>query len=139
MSQLGLGVMIQMLRGNEESVAAYRGALGKTIKNLGLMSDESLRLEFTDGSAIKFFDDGQSCCETRYMTTDDKLDDFAGATFAGVRIEEADNRPGDEEHEVQFLLVDTSKGTFTMESHNEHNGYYGGFALVCRTANNDHA
>ena len=35
-----------------------------------------------------------------------------------------------ETHEVQFLEIKTSKGIFTMSTHNEHNGYYGGFAIV---------
>lgn len=30
-------------------------------------------------------------------------------------------------HEVQFLHVKTSKGSFAVSNHNEHNGYYGGF------------
>ncbi len=130
---LGIGVMLRKLGGNEESVAAYQGALNKTIQALSLTTGKALRLRFIDETAVEFVDDGQSCCESRYMTTDDKLDDFVGATFTGVRIETAANLPHEwGEHEVQFLLVDTSKGTFTMESHNEHNGYYSGFAVICR-------
>lgn len=132
MSNLGIGVMIRMLGGNEESVAALSAALNKVIADVRLVN-ERLCFKFTDGSGIRLYDDGQSCCESRYMTTDDKLDDFVGATLTGVRIETAGNRAAeyDTVHEVQFLLVDTSKGTFTMESHNEHNGYYGGFWIVC--------
>jgi hypothetical protein len=35
-------------------------------------------------------------------------------------------------HETQFLIVDTTKGSFTIVNHNEHNGYYGGFGLVAQ-------
>ena len=37
-----------------------------------------------------------------------------------------------EVHEVQFLDVKTDKGVFQMSSHNEHNGYYGGFWIIAR-------
>jgi hypothetical protein len=50
-----------------------------------------------------------------------------------MRLMDVDNRPHDYDvHEVQFLIVDTDKGSFTCESHNVHNGYYGGFLVVCR-------
>jgi len=138
MGNLGMGVMIRMLLGDDtESATTYRGAIGKTISEIVLSPDgKLLTIRFTDGTGVCFLDDGQSCCEHRYMTTDDKLDDFVGATFTAARIASAADRPdGDDNvHEVQFLHIDTSKGTFTVESHNEHNGYYGGFALICRTA-----
>lgn len=37
-------------------------------------------------------------------------------------------------HEVQFLVVHTDKGDLTMSSHNEHNGYYGGFSIEARVS-----
>jgi hypothetical protein len=65
------------------------------------------------------------------MRTDDTLTDYAGAELLDVALEDAPSLPaGGEEHEVQFLRVKTSKGTFVMSSHNEHNGYYGGFWIV---------
>jgi hypothetical protein len=36
-----------------------------------------------------------------------------------------------EDHDIAFLLVQTSDGVFTMVNHNEHNGYYGGFLVTC--------
>jgi len=33
-------------------------------------------------------------------------------------------------HEVQFVLITTSLGVFTMATHNIHNGYYSGFSVV---------
>lgn len=127
---LGSGVMIGMLAGNEKSVEAFTGALNKKISALELKDDE-LRFTFEDGTKIKLFDDGQSCCEHRYMTTDDDLKYFVGATLMGAEVADAPNQPDEYggEHEVAFLKVTTSKGVFTMESHNEHNGYYGGFLI----------
>ena len=54
----------------------------------------------------------------------------AKAGMLGAEIKEAPSIPTEyDEHEVQFLEVLTSKGGFTMASHNEHNGYYGGFLI----------
>lgn len=129
---LGIGVMIGQLSGNKETVEAYQSAINKTISKADL-SDDALVLTFDDGTGIKFFDDGQSCCESRYMRTDDKLDEYAGGKFLGAEIKHAPDVENDGEcHEVQFLEIKTSKGEFTMSSHNEHNGYYGGFSLVIR-------
>jgi hypothetical protein len=50
-----------------------------------------------------------------------------------MRLQDASERPDEYGiHEVQFLIVDTDRGSFTCETHNEHNGYYGGFLVVCR-------
>lgn len=131
MGQLGLGVMLNMLGGNAESVAAFTGAVGKTISALRLGDDDALHFEFSDGTKLKLSDEGQSCCEQRYMRTDDDLSEFVGAKLLGAEIKEAPNMPdGYGEHEVQFLEVKTDRGVFTMASHNEHNGYYGGFWIV---------
>lgn len=129
MSHPGIGVMLGYLAGNESSVNAFTGAVNKTISALELKDDE-LHFTFSDGTKIKLFDDGQSCCEHRYMTTDDDLPYYVGAVLMDAEVAEAPNQPDEYgDHEVQFLKVKTSKGVFTMESHNEHNGYYGGFLI----------
>lgn len=130
MGQFGIGVMIGYLAGNADSVDAFKGALNKTIAGLTLGDDDALHFTFEDGSKIKMFDGGQSCCESRYMRTDDNLSDYIGAQLLGAEIKEApDIQDEYGEHEVQFLEVKTSKGSFTMASHNEHNGYYSGFLI----------
>ena len=54
-------------------------------------------------------------------------------TLLALELKEAPSQENEwGEHEVQFLEVTTSKGEFTMASHNEHNGYYGGFAIELR-------
>jgi len=125
-----MGVMLSMLSGNRESVDAFAAAIGKRIASLEVVRDEGLRLWFDDGTGLAIDDDGQSCCESRYMTTDDDLSAFVGATLTSAEVREA---PGVEdkygEHETQFLVVTTSLGAFTCCTHNEHNGYYGGFAV----------
>jgi hypothetical protein len=105
--------------------------IGEVIKNVWLDEDlNELFLEFDNGNKLELSDQGQSCCETRYMRTDDNLNDYIGAKFLGLEVKDAPEVEDDYgTHEVQFLEIQTSKGVFTMANHNEHNGYYGGFLL----------
>lgn len=88
---------------------------------------------FKNGKGLEFLDDGQSCCEYRYMTIDDNLDEYAGATFDSFDVVDAPEIEDDGEvHEVQFLRIHTSFGDLSIANHNEHNGYYGGFDVICK-------
>jgi hypothetical protein len=129
MSNLGIGVLISRMTGNKETVEAVKSSLGKRIQNVNL-EDNRLVFSFVDGSQLAIWDDGQSCCEHRYMATSDKLEQFHGADLVDFEIKtvpNADHEWG--EHEIQFLDVRTSVGVFQIANHNEHNGYYGGFSL----------
>jgi hypothetical protein len=129
---LGVGVMIAELSGNEGSVKAFASCIGKKIKRVWLEED-ALKFTFEDGTNLELFDDGQSCCESRYMRTDDNLDDYAGAELVSAQTVTGPDVPGEyDAHETEFLEVYTSKGSFKMVSHVEHNGYYGGFAITAR-------
>ncbi len=124
----GLGFNISYLGGNQESVKTLHEAKGGVIQSAVIDAD-ILRLAFEDGRTLVIYDDAQSCCEYRHMSTDDNLDDMIGATF--VEVELAESQPDVEEanyevHERCFLDLKTSKGVYTLVSHNEHNGYYGG-------------
>lgn len=108
--------------------------VGKVIDIVTLESDDALHFLFSDGSKMQLWDDGQSCCEHRYMTTDDDLMLFSGAKLVGIEVKDAPDVANydadyDHCHEVQFLEVITNRGCFTMATHNEHNGYYGGFCV----------
>jgi hypothetical protein len=130
MGQLGVGVMIKRLGGNASSYKAFTDAVGKTIAALHLGEDDALHFEFNDGSKMKLSDEGQSCCEHRYMRTDDDLTYYIGAKLMDAEIKDAPDQEYEHgDHEVQFLEVQTDKGVFTMASHNKHNGYYGGFCI----------
>ncbi len=134
MGQLGIGAMISMLGGSVESVAAFSAAKGKEIGALEI-KDNALCFTFTDETRLRLRDDGQSCCEVRYMRTDDPLSDFVGGTLMDAEVRSAPNEPDAwGEHEVQFLVVTTSKGVFTIANHNEHNGYYGGICVIAEAA-----
>lgn len=87
-------------------------------------------LRFLTGN-LQVKDNAQSCCENRYLTTDDDLPSFVGASLVGVdrvEVEAADDDYGDV-HEQMFVKLETTAGTITLVAHNEHNGYYGGFCI----------
>lgn len=110
-----------------------RRSWGKVIAEVKVVEgeDDELRFRFSDGSGLRIFDQGQSCCERRHMTCDDDLSYYAGSTLLHIGVADGPTLdPDTEPHEQQFLNVTTSKGVFTCVNHNEHNGYYGGFDVV---------
>ena len=134
MSQPGMGVMINELFGAPNGAELIQDAKGRTITHLDLNTeDNALHITLDGELKIKLRDDGQSCCEHRYMRTDDDLLYYIGAKLQNVYIkpgpEETNGEWGDT-HEIEFLEIETSKGSFIVANHNEHNGYYGGFYLV---------
>ena len=138
MSRLGMGSMLSMLGGNEETVNAHKSAMGKKIKSIRIDDDYNggdggLEMLFDDGTGIWIYDDARSCCENRYLHTDDKVSDFAWATFIEAELREGGEKDdGWETHEWEFVVIKTSLGEFTLETHNKHNGYYGGFYVKIR-------
>lgn len=130
MSQPGLGVMLSALGGaSEKTATAIRAGIGKRVAEAAIVNN-ALRLKLADGSRLRLWDGGQSCCESRYMTCDDDLPYYAGAELLQVEVKDGPTVTDDcDVHEQQFLVVTTSKGSFTVANHNEHNGYYGGISL----------
>ncbi len=124
-----------MLGGNSESVAAVNASMNRVIKKL-VLDDDTLTFTFEDGLVVSLTDEGQSCCEHRYMKTDDELSDYAGATLTDIEVVDAPDQEDQwgEVHEIQFLRVHTSKGVVVISAHNEHNGYYGGFCIRAKVA-----
>ena len=139
MSRPGIGAMLGMLGGNEKTVNAHKSAMGKKIRSIRVDEDYNgkdggLEMLFDDGTGIWLYDNGRSCCEHRYLHTDDNVSDFVGATFIEAELREGGEKEEDYEfHEWEFVIIKTSLGEFTLETHNIHNGYYGGFHLIIRT------
>jgi hypothetical protein len=137
---LGVGAMISLLGGNEESVKAFQACIGKKIAALVLDpeangGDGALRFTFDDGSKMLLLDDARSCCESRYMHTDDDLAPYIGSKLKGAEVAEGPAPIETSDYEVKetaFLKVKTTKGTFTVVSYNNHNGYYGGISIRAR-------
>jgi len=129
MGQTGLGVMLNFLGGNEETVSAIKASIGNAITSIALDA-ESLVIGLSNGTSLKLWDDGQSCCETRYMSCDDDLQSFIGDKLVGIELKNTQNMEYEYgAYEVQFLDIITDKSRFQIANHNEHNGYYGGFSI----------
>jgi hypothetical protein len=79
----GLGVMINMLGGNADTGKAVQAAQGREIASVKLV-DDTLRIGLVGGEALVLRDDGQSCCENRYMHSDDDFSAFVGGQFLGA-------------------------------------------------------
>jgi hypothetical protein len=123
----GLGAMIHMLRGGSpESPKKY---YGRKITKVELKNNE-LHLSFEDGVTIMLWDAANSCCESRYMRTDDDPQILVGNVL--TLIEERDTKDFDdanESHQAVFVEVKAGDSWITIANHVEHNGYYGGFGL----------
>lgn len=112
----------------------YCEIVGKKILNVGLIGD-TLMFVFNDGKKVVIEDDGQCCCESRYMQTDDVLTDYLDAKLISIELKPvtvSENPEHYGQHDIQFLEVVTSKGSFTCSFHNEHNGYYAGFNPILK-------
>lgn len=90
-----------------------------------------MRMTFDGPQVIELWDDGQSCCERRYMRTDDDLQSLVGHKLTRVEEKPCGDLPDEEgdSHECVFVEVATDSGFVTIANHNEHNGYYGGFCI----------
>lgn len=128
MSNLGLGVMIHhIFGGTEHEPSEY---YGRKITAAELI-DNRLRLTLDGGKQIEIWDDGQSCCEHRYITTDDDLSSLVGGVLNRIECRDGATVRGEyDEHEIAFVEVGTDKAFITLTTHNQHNGYYGGFGLT---------
>ena len=134
----GFGAMIQQFGGNRGSAEAFSAATGKTISRLwldpdGNGGDGALKFRFTDGTGVELFDSARACSESRWLHTDDDLDYFVGATLTSAEVVGGKEVADDYDiHEWAFLIVETNRGKFTVETHNMHNGYYDGICVRCR-------
>ena len=123
-----IGVMMSRVWGESADLSKY---IGKRIRSAEIKGEQELRIIFDDGTGIMLTDDGQSCCERRYMHTDDDLNSIAGHELRRIELKDGPTKEdayGDS-HEQQFLEIGTDQGFVTIVNHNEHNGYYGGFAI----------
>lgn len=135
MGQPGIGAMLHYLGGGSENdPAKYYGAEVLDAK----IVDDRLRLKLDTGVNIEIWDNGQSCCEHRYMTTDDNVLSLQGGKLVRIEAKPGPDAPADyDEHETVFVEVATDKGFITVVNHNEHNGYYGGFGLTVTETDNE--
>lgn len=132
MSWPGIRVMIHGLTGGTEHGASEY--YGRTV-TVASLKDNVFRLSFSDGKTIELTDEGQSCCESRYITTDDTPADLVGKMLRAVEVKGGPDEPAEYgHHDTAFVEISAGDTTVTLVTHVEHNGYYGGFALNIREA-----
>lgn len=126
-NKLGIGAMMYLLGGGSpKSASDY---YGRTIVD-AKVDENQLIMKFDDGISIRLWDNGQSCCESRYITCDDNAKDLIGGKLARIECSETVEQPAEyDTHEMVFVEVATDKAHIKLCTHNEHNGYYGGFGL----------
>lgn len=119
--------MLYMLGGGSpKSASDY---YGRTIIDASV-DENRLLLKFDDGVSVRLWDSGQSCCEHRYITCDDNPKDLIGGKLVKIEAVGGDDIPAEyDTHEICFVEVATDKAHIKLCTHNEHNGYYGGFGL----------
>lgn len=128
MSQPGVGAMLHYLSGG--SPRNPSDFYGRKITT-AVVSNDELRLTFSDGTGLRLWDNGQSCCESRYITCDDDTCKLVGGELRRIEAKRTEEKAGEygDEHEMVFIEVGTDECFVTICTHNEHNGYYGGFGL----------
>jgi hypothetical protein len=116
---------------DDRIVGGASAYLGQKIV-LAALSEDNLILTLSNGRSIKICDDGQQCCEARYMHTDDDVQSLVGHTLTRIEAKEVAEADDDidDAHQVVFLEVGTDNGFITIENHNVHNGCYDGFDLT---------
>lgn len=102
---------------------------GMEIVSISLNNDVAT-FKFKEGG-FEMRDDGQSCCESRWMHSEDEKDfDYhIGAIFRFIQVVAGDGEESSECHDTEYCNILTSKGVLQFVCHNEHNGYYGGFSV----------
>jgi len=129
-----MGVLLRLLGPDDGSADAIKGALGKKIIAFEL-KENNIKIRLEGIGELVITDEGQSCCETRWISTDDDLGSVVGGNLLEINIVDAGEPTvgkTDDVHEMQFLNVKTSRGVIVFQTHNEHNGYYGGFSIAAR-------
>ncbi len=127
MSELGIGTMMYLLGdGTQNSASKYYGRKIIAAK----FENDKFSITFKDGVSIDITDNGQSCCENRYMVCDDVPEDLVGGKLRAITLKYSEGESEyDGCHEICFIEIATNKTSITLATHNEHNGYYGGFGL----------
>lgn len=123
--------MVQTLFGTSEDLEKYKGLVIKKANLDREAEPDRINIEFVSGGKIFIYDNGQSCCEHRYITCDDDFDTLLGGKLLNIEVKKYEDKEADYDvHEKCFVEISTDKGFVTFTTHNKHNGYYGGFGLT---------
>lgn len=118
--------------------------LGKNYINQEIVSSSFdndnglIKLFFKNKNELIIYDDGQSCCEERYLTTDDDILSIVGKKLRNIELKECSEKELDVGiHEIQFLEISTDQNFITFCCHVEHNGWYGGIDIKIEGKTNE--
>lgn len=113
-------------------------------RTTGFGSYEGFVITLADDRTIQMgISAGQCCCETYgYLTSQDDLTDFIGATFISVAVTDAELKHYDVasvyDGAAMFINVETSRGCLQFVAYNEHNGYYSHDAVLVENGTTTH-
>ena len=86
------------------------------------------KIKMTDSSKniICKIDNNQQCCENFGVYTENELNDFIGAEYYSVIVENDSLNDSDYNDNMEKIKIsiNTSKGKINILFYNEHNGYY---------------
>jgi len=103
---------------------------GRTITR-AFANERQIKLTLDNEVTICLTDAGQSCCEYRYMTIEDNIEDLVGKKLTEISVREGGTREAEYDvHDIYFLHIKAEDECLVVANHNEHNGYYGGFDLT---------
>ncbi len=113
-------------------LALAESRYGQIITSVNLDTEDDGRCIITfESGSITLYDDGRNCCEHRFITTDDDITSLVGSPLTKIELLKVEVDEGEyETHEIAFVHVHAGVHTVTLCTHNEHNGYYGGFNLT---------
>lgn len=82
--------------------------------------------------------DSITCCEKRYFVMEELSFSIIGHKILDLEILPAKivTEESGFTHEINFLKIDTTNGSFRINAHNESNGYYTGFNLIIEVREN---
>lgn len=83
------------------------------------------KIKMTDSSKniVCKIENGQQCCENFGVYTENELNDFIGAQYYSVNVENDILNDNDGMNTIK-ICINTSKGKINIQFYNEHNGYY---------------
>ncbi len=125
-----------------DGVTVHEKIMARSIGHIitgALLFDDKFHIDLNNDERLVLTLDRNSCCESRYLVCDDDIPSFVDAMLNGMWLKHAPDIVGSygEVHECSFFEILTSKGSITLASHNEHNGYYGGTNLYATLYDKD--
>ena len=98
----------------------------KEIKVTKDSGDDSIVIEFEDGSSLKMYHE-QDCCESVWIEdieSNKNLSGYKGAVVIDMYVTTAENTEASESGTYTFYNLNTSKGSINIRWNGESNGYY---------------